>query len=134
MKRAAASHSAFQSSKDFESYWRRYQHFMRSPVYSPDFDLVAVAPDGQFASFCIIWPDPVNHVGLFEPVGAQAAFQGQGLGKAVVLAGLAKLRACGMEWAMVCVEHDNTAAERLYQSVGFKKKFKLHTYARLVQP
>jgi ribosomal protein S18 acetylase RimI-like enzyme len=132
MKRAAASYSAFHSSRAFEEYWPRYQRFMRSPVYNPNFDLVTESPDGQFASFCIIWPDPVNHVGLFEPVGAQAAFQGQGLGKAVVLAGLEKLCAWGMDRAMVCVEHDNHPAERLYQSVGFERKFKLLTFVKSV--
>ncbi len=132
LKRAAASHSTFQYRNGFDKYWPRYQRFMRSPVYYPNFDLVVEAPDGQFASFCNIWPDPVNHVGLFEPVGVRTEFQGQGLGKAVVVSGLEKLKAYGMDKAMVCVEHDNHTAERLYQSTGFEKKFKLHTFMKQI--
>ena len=131
-QRAAASHSAFGSSKHFEEYWPRYQRFMRSPVYNPQFDLVTEAPDGQFASFCIIWPDPVNHIGLFEPVGTQLSFQNQGLGRAVVTEGLRKLKAWGMERAMVCVEHDNQAAIHLYQAIGFRPVHKLHTFVKAI--
>jgi ribosomal protein S18 acetylase RimI-like enzyme len=131
-RRAAASYNAFDSTRQFDEYWPRYQRFMRSPVYNPNFDLVVESPDGQVASFCIIWPDPVNHIGLFEPVGTQTEFQHKGLGRAVVTAGLRTLRACGMDRAMVCVENDNTAALKLYEAVGFEVKHKLLTYAKTI--
>jgi mycothiol synthase len=130
--RAAASYNAFGSSRHFEEYWPRYQRFMQSPVYNPDFDLVTEAPDGQFASFCIIWPDPVNRIGLFEPVGTHTQFQRKGLGVAVVTEGLRTLKACGMSRAMVCAEHDNPASLQLYQAVGFEIKHKLLTYIKSV--
>jgi ribosomal protein S18 acetylase RimI-like enzyme len=105
---------------------------MRSPVYNPNFDLVTVAPDGQFASFCIIWPDPVNHIGLFEPVGTHSDFQRQGLGRAVVTEGLHRLKSWGMNRAMVCAEHNNPGAFQLYEAVGFEAKHKLHTFVKRV--
>lgn len=129
-KRAAASHAAFGSSRDFESYWPRYARFMHSPVYNPDLDIVAVAPDGQVAAFCIVWPDPVTGVGLFEPVGTHPDFQRKGLGKAVVLEGLRRLKALGMTSALVCAESDNPAAKALYESAGFKPVKRLHTYEK----
>jgi ribosomal protein S18 acetylase RimI-like enzyme len=132
IRRAVASHNAFGSSQKFEDYWPRYQRFMNSPVYNQNFDLVTESPDGQFASFCIIWPDPVNHLGLFEPVGTHTQFQRKGLGKAVVTAGLHALDSCGMHRAMVCVENDNTAALQLYQEVGFEVKDKLLTYIKYI--
>jgi len=55
-----------------------------------------------------------------------------GLRKAVVTAGLEQMKACGMNEAMACVEHDNPAALGFYTGVGFKKKYKLHTFERLV--
>lgn len=128
--RAAASHAAFGSTRPFESYWPRYQRFMRSPVYNPSFDLVVEAPQGDLAAFCIIWPDPVNHVGLFEPVGTQPQYQRLGLGKGILMEGLRRLQACGMDRAMVCVESGNPAALGLYQAVGFNPQFKLHTYRK----
>jgi ribosomal protein S18 acetylase RimI-like enzyme len=128
--RAAASHAAFGSARPFETYWPRYQRFMHSPVYNPNFDLVIEAPDGSLAAFCVIWPDPVNHVGLFEPVGTQPQFQRLGLGRGIVMAGLRRLQACGMARAMVCVESSNPGALKLYQAAGFTKRHKLHTYRK----
>ena len=60
---------------------------MRSPVYCHNLDIVAIAPDGQIGAFCIVWMDPVNKVGLFEPVGTHPDYQRKGLGKAVMVEG-----------------------------------------------
>jgi GNAT superfamily N-acetyltransferase len=128
--RAAASHGAFGSSLAFEDYWPRLLRFMRSPVYRGDLDLVTVAPDGRFASFCIVWPDTFTKVGLFEPVGTHTDFQRKGLGKAVVVEGLRRLKDQGMRQAIVCAEHDNPAARKLYKSAGFRAIHKLHTFEK----
>jgi ribosomal protein S18 acetylase RimI-like enzyme len=128
--RAAASHGAFGSSLAFEDYWKRMLRFMRSPVYRSDLDLVTVAPDGRFASFCIVWPDPVTKVGLFEPVGTHPDFQRKGLGKAVVVEGLRRLKVQGMKQAIVCAEHDNLSAQKLYESAGFRTVHKLYTFEK----
>lgn len=66
--RAKAQFGAFNSSAPFERYMERFSNFMRSPVYDPELDIVAVAPDGQVGAFCIVWTDPLNQVGHFEPV------------------------------------------------------------------
>jgi ribosomal protein S18 acetylase RimI-like enzyme len=131
-QRAAAAHQAFGSKQSFDQYWSRYQHFVDSPVYDSSIDLVTVAPQGVFASFCIAWPDPVNHIGLFEPVGTHPNFQSQGLGKVVVTEGLRQLQNCGMQRAEVCVENSNQAALGLYQAVGFQKQYQLFTYVKTI--
>ncbi len=131
--RATASHDAFGAKRVYDEYWPRYQKFMHSPVYNPNFDLVTEGPDGNFASFCIVWPDPVNRVGLFEPVGTHTQYQRLGLGRAVVSAGLRRLQSWGMQTAMVCAEHDNPAAQALYQAVGFEKKHKLLTFNKNIR-
>jgi ribosomal protein S18 acetylase RimI-like enzyme len=128
--RAAAQYGAFGSRVPFERYVQRFLRFMRSPVYLPQQDIVAIAPDGRFAAFCIIWLDTENRVGLFEPVGAHPDFQQLGLGKAVMLEGLRRMRLGGMQTAIVCAAQDNPAAQRLYQSVGFQVANQLVTYAR----
>jgi ribosomal protein S18 acetylase RimI-like enzyme len=93
---------------------------MQSPVYDPELDVVAVAPDGRIGAFCIVWPDPVNKVGLFEPVGTHPDFQRRGLGKAVMSEALRRLRERGMTEACVCTNANHTPAVRLYESVGFR--------------
>lgn len=128
--RAAAAYRAFGSRQPFDEYWPRYQRFADSPVYVSSLDLVTIAPQGDFSSFCIAWPDPVNHIGLFEPVGTHPDFQSQGLGRAVVTEGLRQLQNCGMYRASVCVETDNPAAQALYQAVGFQKTYQLLTYIK----
>jgi ribosomal protein S18 acetylase RimI-like enzyme len=130
--RAAAAYRTFGSQKPFDEYWPRYQRFVDSPVYASSIDLVTVAPEGDFSSFCTIWPDPVNHLGMFEPVGTHPDFQSRGLGKAVVAEGLRRLQTCGMTRAAVCVEFDNLAAQGLYQAVGFQKQYQLQTYVKNV--
>jgi mycothiol synthase len=130
--RAAASHAAFESSRPSALYLQRYTAFMRSPAYRPERDLVVAAPDGRLGAFCIIWPDAVNRVGLFEPVGTHPDFQRQGLGKAVVAEGLRRLQALGMAQAMVCAEHDNPAAQRLYAAAGFRPVGRILTFERMV--
>jgi mycothiol synthase len=137
-KRAAASHAAFGSKLPFEAYWPRYLSFTQSPVYEAERDLIVVAPDpkgdfgGRAAAFCIYWLDPINKVGLFEPVGTHPDFQQKGLGKAVVLEGLRRMKASGMTIAIVGAEHDNPAAQRLYLSAGFQVANKIWTYSKNV--
>jgi ribosomal protein S18 acetylase RimI-like enzyme len=128
-ERATASHAAFQSGSAFEVYWQRVARFMASPVYTPQLDLVAVTPDGRVAAFCVCWLDEVSQVGLFEPLGTHPDWRRKGLGKAVLGEGLRRLKAQGMTSAMVCVEHDNLAAQKLYAAGGFEVASKIYTYS-----
>jgi len=119
--RAAAQYGAFESKILFERYVQRFLEFMRSPVYDHELDIVAASPDGRIGSFCIVWTDPVNQVGLFEPVGTHPAFRGRGMGKAVMLEGLRRLQVRGMQTAIVSTTEDNLPALKLYESVGFTR-------------
>jgi mycothiol synthase len=110
LARARAQYGAFESTLSFDIYAERYRRFMQSPVYDPELDIVAVAPDGQIGSFCIVWPDAVNKIGLFEPVGTHPEHKRRGLGKAVMSEALRRLRERGMTEACVCTSADNTPA------------------------
>ena len=129
--RAAASHASFGSKKPFDAYWPRTLRFMQSPVYVPEHDILVTAPDGRVAAFCCIWTDELNKAGHFEPVGVQPDFQRKGLGKSLLFEGLRRLKSEGMIEASVCTGSENTAAIRLYESVGFQKVKRLSTFSRL---
>ena len=97
-----------------------YVRFMRLPGYHRDLDVVAVAPDGVIAAFMNGWVDPLNRIGDLGEVGARPAYRRQGLTRAVLLEGLRRLKAHGMERACVSTGVVNTPARNLYESIGFK--------------
>lgn len=53
-----------------------------------------------------------------------------GLGKAVMLEGLRRLRERGARSALVTAVHDNEAARSLYESVGFETVNREYLYGR----
>ncbi len=128
--RAKAQHGAFSSPAPFECYLERFTKFMRSMVYKTELDIVAVAPDGQIGAFCIVWTDLANEVGLFEPVGTHPDFQRKGLGRAVMLEGLRRLKERGMKTTIVCTGEDHLPAIKLYEAVGFCVSSHLGTYEK----
>jgi mycothiol synthase len=119
--RARVLHGAWNRPNDeWEGDAAAYAQFMESAVYDGERDLFVRAPDGRGASACTIWFDPVNAVGLFEPVGTHPDFQGQGLGKAVMAEGLRRMKAAGMQRAILGFDPNNRAALALYTSLGFR--------------
>jgi ribosomal protein S18 acetylase RimI-like enzyme len=128
--RARTQYRTFNSSAPFERYVERFSNFMRSPVYDPELDIVVVAPDGQVGAFCIVWTDPINRVGLFEPVRTHPDYQRKGLGKAVMLEAFRRLQERGMKSAIVSTSEDNLPAIKLYESAGFRIVNRLGTYEK----
>jgi ribosomal protein S18 acetylase RimI-like enzyme len=124
--RAAVLGQAFEAPPFVE--W--YRKLMQAPGYEPELDLVAVAADGQFGAFALCWVDQAAKVGQFEPVGTAPAFRRQGLARAVLNEGLRRMRARGMETAIVVVEAAEPAACRLYESVGFETMWRLCSYEK----
>ena len=84
---------------------------------------------GRLAGFC--WTkvhepeDGVMSEGIEQELGeiyviaVDPAFQGRGLGRQLVLAGLESLWDRGVGEGMLYVDHDNEAARKLYFSLGF---------------
>lgn len=106
----------------FGSIWtpELYRYVMQSPGYAPERELVIQAPDGTFAAFTVTWHDPLNRMGLFEPVGVHRDYQRQGFGRALMLYGLQHMAAAGMQYASVANFSDNEAARGLYHAMGFQ--------------
>ncbi len=117
-----ALHQAAFGSKAMTEPWRR--RTTERPEYVPELDLVAVAPDGRPAAFCVCWFTPSGRDGLpsgqIEPLGVDPAFRGLGLGRALLQEGLGRLHALGSEQVFVETDNQRDAALALYQSVGFR--------------
>jgi GNAT superfamily N-acetyltransferase len=118
--RAAVTYAAFGLNDDWEGYAAAYSQFIGSAVYDGTRDLFVRAPDGRGVSACTIWLDPINAIGLFEPVGTHPDFQGRGLGKAVMAEGMRRMQAAGMQQAIVGFDPNNAAAVALYTALGFR--------------
>ncbi|PIV28009.1 MAG: hypothetical protein COS37_01735 [Anaerolineae bacterium CG03_land_8_20_14_0_80_58_20] len=97
-----------------------YARLMRLPGYDRELDVVAVAPDGVIAAYVNCWTDSLNRIGDFGPVGARPPYRRQGLTRAVLLEGLRRLKARGMDRVCVSTGISNTPARNLYESIGFK--------------
>lgn len=121
--RARVTHDAFEPNGDWDSYWAGYAQFIGSAVYDGERDLFVRSPDGRGASACTIWFDPVTAVGMFEPVGTHPDFQRKGLGKAVMAEGLRRMKAAGMQRAVLVFNPNNRAARALYTSMGFRASY-----------
>jgi ribosomal protein S18 acetylase RimI-like enzyme len=97
----------------------KYEIVVGLPGYRYDLDTVVEAPDGSFAAFTMAWLDREAALGYFEPVGTHQDHQRRGLGKAVQLGALRRLRDEAARDAMVYAETADPASNGLYRSVGF---------------
>ena len=84
------------------------QSIMSAPGYIPELDLVAIAPDGTLAAFCVcqIFPDDAPRAGgqkegWTDPVGTQPDYRGMGLAKALMLTGMSLLSERGIDTAVL---------------------------------
>jgi len=104
-----------------------YAGITRCSFYKRDLDLVAVASDGTFASFCTFRMDPVSKITNLEPVGTHPKHRKLGLAKALIFMGLK--RAIRYDPTLLYVGAANTpAANRLYDSAGYTEKFAEHCW------
>jgi len=106
----------------------------------PQFDRgmvpIVAAPDGTLASYCIGWYDPVSRWTEIEPLGTRPAFEGKGLGHAVVREVVHRSWERGAEAVMVwatdpaSTKHVNEPARRLYESSGMRPERVLREYRK----
>lgn len=108
-----------------------YQNLaLNAPCFRRDLDLVAVAPDGSFASYVGIPYDEANKLGINEPVCTHPEHQRKGLGKALMQEGLLRLKAIGAVHVTVGTG-DMIPANRLYDSLGFTEAYKGHVWQKV---
>ncbi|MEG3859991.1 GNAT family N-acetyltransferase [Microcoleus sp. herbarium12] len=106
----------------------KFKYDFAKPGYRKDLDLIAVAADGTFAAFCYgeISKEECDRTGRNEGwitvLGTRRGFRKIGLGRAMLLAILQRLKAAGVETAILGVDTANPCgALRLYESAGFHK-------------
>jgi len=92
--------------------------------------------DGRLAGFCWtkVHPDTDPPLGEIYVIAVDPAFQGQGLGRALTVAGLDWLAAEGLRTGMLYVDGDNAPALRLYENLGFSVDHSDRAYTADVEP
>lgn len=104
----------------------RIEYELNHPNYRQDLDLVIVNNQGTLIAFCHCLINPKNNArnhrqeGWIICLGTRRGYRRQGLGTAILWAGMQRLKAVGMEVALLGVDTQNpTGALNLYQAVGF---------------
>jgi predicted N-acetyltransferase YhbS len=101
-----------------------YQGLQEAPDYRRELDLYVVAPDGEFASFCIAWWDERNRIASLEPVGTVPEHRRKALARAVVLEAIRQVAALGAEEVFVGSD------QAFYLSLGFELKYAGHHWKK----
>lgn len=115
--RSWASWRAFHPNAPDHQYqgWEWYRNLQRCPLYRRDLDLVVISARGEVAGFCTVWYDDVTCTGFFEPVGVVPEHQRRGLGKALLVEGMHRVKQLG--GTLVTVAGASPEANSLYHSV-----------------
>jgi mycothiol synthase len=76
---------------------------------------------------CERWEEDVGYV---DYLAVAARSRGQGLGRALLLHGLAALRGAGLRVAELSVQGENASATRLYESVGMRPAWTIERWEK----
>jgi mycothiol synthase len=80
---------------------------------------------------CERWEEGVGYV---DYLAVASRCRGRGLGRAMLLHGLAALRAAGLAVAELSVQGENASATRLYESVGMRPVWTIERWEKPLRP
>lgn len=89
-----------------------------SPVYSFDWDILAVSSQRELAAFVVVWVDWQNHSAEIDPMGTHPDYRHQGIARALVIEAFQRLNTAGISRLTIESESDpDHPANRLYASL-----------------
>lgn len=91
---------------------------MRAPMFDARYEVMVESPQGELCCYAYLWVDHVTHSALVEPASTREKFRRLGLGRAMLLAGLARCREAGV--TRVYVEPYDDWRRDFYSSAGFE--------------
>ena len=101
--------------------------YHQSPAYEPELDLIAVDAAGTFAALCLCELHQVADsggeytAGEIGVIGTRPSYQRHGLGRALLLTGLHRLKQRGATRVYLETELAQTPALRLFTSLGLRR-------------
>jgi len=113
------------------------EHWFHSPHFCAEDALLAVTEEGQIAGLCIvIFPQMEPEMlktnpPLIDDLAVPHAYRRQGIGRALLLAGMHRIHGRGFQACALGVDADNpNQALHLYESVGFVVASRSTAYRR----
>ncbi len=107
---------------------------MRAPLYQPGLDLVAVAPNGDLAAFCIGgFEDEERHIGYTDPVGTHPNYRRLGLAGALMATIMQHMSAQGALLVQTGTSSLNVGMQRLADSLGFRLVSETLWFSKVVE-
>jgi mycothiol synthase len=112
--------------------------WMQVPGYTTLLDLVAVAPDGTLAAYVYYAVHSEENVlsglqtGSVDSAGTLPIYRRMGLARALLLAGLPKLKEFGMETASLTTANFNVAMQRSAYCAGFRQTGQILYFAKTI--
>jgi predicted N-acetyltransferase YhbS len=100
------------------------KYAQEAPNFRHDLTIVAVAPNGDYVSFCGIWYVPENKLTYVEPVATDPDYRRMGLGTAVVLEGIRRTVPLGSEVAWVGSD------QAFYEAIGFTQSYQADAWIK----
>ena len=104
----------------------------RASFYREDLDLVAVAPNGDIASFCTFRMDPPSRVTELEPMGTLPEYRRMGLAKAILVEGFRRLKRYDPTLLYIGGAADTPEANRLYEVTGFTERYDYYHWHKTI--
>ncbi|MCB8923939.1 MAG: hypothetical protein H6662_20355 [Ardenticatenaceae bacterium] len=90
-----------------------------SPTFRKELTFIVVDPDNNFAAYCIVWPDTLNRVGHFYPIGTDPDYVGMNLNQAVITQALNTLINLDYRQAYIGAYYDEED-EAVFRRLGFQ--------------
>jgi len=119
----------------FQDHWgyapfplEEWLYWVDSRVFDPELTTLGLSPAGEVVGVCLCIIDPARNrrrgreEGWIDSLGVLREHRGKGLGRALLLEGMRRLRRRGCMHLLLGVDTENpTGALGLYESVGFRE-------------
>lgn len=104
-----------------------FKKYTSATFYNENLDIIAVAPNGEFAAFATFRLDPISKIVEVEPVGTHSNHRKLGLASAVICEGLNRLKKYNPSAIVILGAANTLGANRLYDKLGFTEKTEIYT-------
>lgn len=102
-----------------------------SPIYSFDWDLLAVSSQRELAAFVLLWVDWQYHSAEIDPMGTHPDYRHQGIARALVIEAYQRLCSAGISRLTIESEADpDHPANRLYASLNPIETHRCHRWVK----